>query len=45
MIPTETRYETHDRELLVIIEAFKTWKNYLEDCKHQLLEEIYYNNI
>ena len=24
MIPTETRYETHDGELLAIVEAFKT---------------------
>ncbi len=24
IIPTETRYETHNRELLVIIEVFKT---------------------
>ena len=31
MIPAETRYETHDSELLAIVEAFKTWKHYLED--------------
>ena len=30
MIPAETRYETHDRKLLAIVEAFKTWKHYLE---------------
>ncbi len=24
MIPTETRYETHDDKLLAIVEAFKT---------------------
>ena len=24
MIPAETRYETHDNELLAIVEAFKT---------------------
>ena len=25
MIPAETRYKTHDGELLAIVEAFKTW--------------------
>ena len=31
MIATKTRYETHNNKLLAIIEAFKTWKRYLED--------------
>ena len=31
MIPVETRYETHNGELLAIVEVFKTWKNYLEE--------------
>ena len=26
----ELNYETHDKELLVIVEAFKQWKAYLE---------------
>ena len=30
MIPAETRYETHNGELLAIVEAFKTWRHYLE---------------
>ena len=30
MIPAETRYKTHDGELLAIVEALKTWKHYLE---------------
>ena len=30
MIPTETRYETHDVKLLAIVEVFKTWRYYLE---------------
>ena len=37
MISAETRYETHDGELLAIVEAFKTWRHYLEDCKHKIL--------
>ena len=35
MIPTKTRYETYDNELLAIVEAFKTWRHYLEGCKHE----------
>ena len=30
MILAETRYETHNSELLAIIEAFKTWRHYLK---------------
>ena len=37
MIPAETRYETHDGELLAIVEAFKTWKHYLEGSQHEVL--------
>ena len=37
MIPAQTRYETHDIELLAIVEVFKTWRHYLEGCKHKVL--------
>ena len=30
IIPAETRYKTHNGEFLVIVEAFKTWRHYLE---------------
>ena len=30
IIPAATRYETHDSELLAIVETFKTWKHYLK---------------
>ena len=30
MIPAEQNYETHDQELLAIVQAFKTWRHYLE---------------
>ena len=30
-------YETHDGELLAIIEAFKIWRRYLKGCKHEVL--------
>ena len=34
MIPGEIQYKTHDVELLAIVEALKTWRHYLEGCKH-----------
>ena len=45
MIPAETRYETHDGELLAIVEAFKTWRHYLEGCKHKVLVFTDHNNL
>ncbi len=36
MILVETQYKTHDSKLLVIVEAFKTLKHYLEGCKHEV---------
>ena len=44
MIPTETRYKTYDGELLAIVEAFKTWRYYLEGCKHEVLVFTDYKN-
>ncbi len=37
MISTETRYKTHNQELLAIVEAFKTWCHYLEGYKFKVL--------
>ena len=37
MIPANAWYETHDGELLAIVEAFKTWRHSLEGCKHEFL--------
>ncbi len=45
MIPAETQYETHDGELLAIVEAFKTWKHYLKGCKHEVLVLTDHNNL
>ena len=45
MIPIKTQYETHDGELLVIIEVFKTWQYYLEGCKHKVLVLTDHNNL
>ena len=44
MIPAETRYKIHDQKLLVIIEAFKTWRHYLKRCKYKVLVFITDNN-
>ncbi len=45
MIPTETWNETHDGELLAIAEVFKTWRHYLEGCKHEVLVLTDHNNL
>ena len=44
MMPAEIQYKTQNAELLAIVEAFKTWKHYLEDCKHEVLVLIEHNN-
>ena len=45
MIPAKTQYETYNAELLAIVEAFKTWRNYLEGCKHEMLVLTDHNNL
>ncbi len=45
MIPAQIRYETHDQELLAIVETFKTWCHYLEDCKYKVLFLTDNNNL
>ena len=45
MIPAKTWYKTHDGELLAIVEAFKTWRHYLEGCKHEVLVLTDHNNL
>ena len=45
MILAETWYETHDAELLAIVEAFKTWRHYLEGCKYEILVLTDHNNL
>ncbi len=45
MIPAKSRYETHDQELLANIEAFKTWRHFLEGCKYKVLVFTDYNNL
>ncbi len=45
MIPVKTWYKTHNQELLTIIEAFKTWRHYLESCKYEVLVLTDHNNL
>ena len=45
MILAETRSETYDGELLAIVEAFKTWRHYLEGSQHKVLMLINHNNL
>ena len=45
MIPVEARYETHNSELLAIIEAFKIWKNYLKGFQDEVFILIDHNNL
>ena len=45
MIPVETQYKTHNTELLAIVKAFKTWRHYLEGCKHKVLVLTDHNNL
>ena len=45
MIPMETRYEMHDGKFLAIVEAFKTWKHYLEGSHHEVFMLTDHNNL
>ncbi len=45
MIPAETWYEIYDGELLAIVEAFKTWRHYLEGYKYEVLIFTDHNNL
>ena len=45
MILAETRYKTHDRKLLAIVEVFKTWRHYLKRYKHEVLVHTDHNNL
>ncbi len=44
MILAKTCYETYDNELLAIVEAFKTWRHYLDGYKHEVLMLTNHNN-
>ena len=45
MIPAENRYETHNGELLAIVETFKTWRHYPKGSRHEVLVLTNHNNL
>ena len=45
MISAEIYYKTHNSKLLAIVEAFKTWRHYLEGCKYKVLILTDHNNL
>lgn len=45
MSPPERNYETHDGEMLAIVEAFKQWRHYLEGAHHQILVLTDHHNL
>jgi hypothetical protein len=45
LIPAETRYETHDQELLAIVAVFKQWRHYLEGSTHTVEVLTDHNNL
>ena len=45
MILIEIQYEIYKSELMAIIKVLKTWKYYLESCKHEVLVFIEHNNL
>ena len=45
IILAEIRYETHNDELLAIIETFKTWRHYLEGFEYEVFMLINLNNL
>ena len=41
LIPAEINYKIHDKELLIIIKAFKKWYHYLKGAKYKI--EVFIN--
>ena len=45
MISAKSRYETHDGQFLTIVNAFKTWRHYLEGFHYEVLLLTNFNNL
>lgn len=43
--PVETRYETHDQELLAIVESFQVWRHFLEGSAYPIRVITDHNNL
>ena len=44
MSPAEQNYEIYDKELLVVVVAFKQWRIYLKGAKHTVMVYLDYQN-
>ncbi|KAF4306721.1 hypothetical protein GTA08_BOTSDO05973 [Botryosphaeria dothidea] len=43
--PAELNYDTHDKELLAIVSAFKQWRHYLEGASYQVVVHCDHQNL
>ena len=43
--PAEINYDTHDKELLAIVDCFKKWRRFLEGANHQVMVITDHNNL
>src|SRR5258706_3965728 len=43
--PAEINYDTHDKELLAIVDCFKRWRRHLEGANHQVQVITDHNNL
>ena len=45
MILAKNWYKTYNDKFLIIVKVFKTWRYYLEDCKHKIFIFTNHNNL
>ena len=45
MTEVESRYDTHDGELLAIVACFQQWRHYLEGAQHTVIVKTDHNNL
>ena len=45
LVQAELNYDIHDKELLAIVVAFKTWRVYLEGARHTVLVKTDHKNL
>lgn len=45
LIAAEKNYDTHDAELLAVVECFKHWRHYVEGSLHQITWMTDHNNL
>ena len=45
LVQAKLNYNIHNKELLAIVIAFKTWRVYLEGAKHTILMKMDHKNL